>query len=154
MTINEAIELFQAGKVFKYEGKIYEIKNAKKVTNNFVLLTDKRTFNFWEIELKIFVESVEFISGEQMGEMLVEAKNPAPAPVVMSDSLKLENYWLPKSSMRAKDALDSMLDIFSNPKNISKEMIEKADALCKLSDKIVSVEKLQLDYVRFQKNKS
>lgn len=149
MTINEAIELFQPGKVFKYEKKIYEVKNTKKVTNNFVLLTDKRTFNFWEVELEMFVESIEFVDPS---EFLVETTKPVP--VVQEDSLKLENYWLPKSSMRAKDALDSMIDVFSNPENVSKEIMEKADALCKLSDKIVSVEKLQLDYVRFQRNKS
>ena len=62
----------------------------------------------------------------------------------------INKMWLPQGSAKAKDALENMLDLFADPEKIDADAIKKANALCMISDKIVSVERLQLDFVKLQ----
>lgn len=150
MTLNEAVNLFQSEKRFAFENKVYEIRNVKIVSGNLVIITDRKTFNLWEIEVKTFTDSVTFDVSEEKKtwkSSVIEAAGVSPG----IEPLDVKKYWLPQGSMKAKDALENMLDAFADPENITDEMIKKATALCMISDKIVSVEKLQLDFVKLQK---
>lgn len=150
MTVNQAIEFFKDKPSFVFEKKVYNVKHVKSVSGNLVIITDIKTFNLWEIEVKTFIDSVTFDVSEEKKDWKPSINEVADVSPRI-EPLDVKKYWLPQGSMKAKDALENMLDAFAGPENITDEMIKKANALCMISDKIVSVEKLQLDFVKLQK---
>lgn len=150
MSFHEIIEFFKDKQMFVFEKKVYNVENVKCVSGNLVLLTDKRTFNLLPSEIKPFIEQCNFDNLQ-----LVESRQLPTHPQQPRNSnylpVDVDGLLLPNSSMRAKDKLDALIDMFDDPKAITDDFMKKAAALCTITDKIVNVEKLQLDFVRLQK---
>lgn len=151
MKLKEAIELFESNTVFVFENKMFVIDCVKEQSGKLIVITNQRTFSKWESEIDAFVGKIEF-------------KEPGVVPVqnntsVIKNHERQQNFlpvdvnglMLPNSSMKAKDKLDELLAMFDDPTNITDDFMKKATALCTITDKIVSVEKLQLDFVKLQK---
>lgn len=66
------------------------------------------------------------------------------------NSIIRPDMWLPETSMKVKHKLDKMLDMFDEIDKIDDAFMKKASALCAITDRVVSVEKLEMDFVRLQ----
>lgn len=160
MKLKEAIELFSDKQQFVYKDKLYEVINVKSISGNLVIVTKSKTFNLWESELPEFINNVTFdVALPEKKEFKPTHLPLQPNAEVLKNKNDRQNYlpvdvnglMLPNSSMKAKDKLDELLALFDNPANITDDFMKKANALCTITDKIVSVEKLQLDFVKLQK---
>lgn len=147
MNVDQSFEKFAPGVKFSYKKNIYEVTNSKKVTGNLVIITSARTFNLLPSEIEDFMESVFFDVSDLEQKKVFKPTLNQPK----SNALNMENIFLPQSSAKAKDAMEKMLELFADPDKVDAETIKKANALCMISDKIVSIERLQLDYVKMQK---
>lgn len=149
MTVQQGIDLFRPGAKFVHNKELFEVKNSKTVSNMLVIITDKRTLNLYPSEIADFVNEASFdIANVPQKKEYVAENVPAT-----SDAFDIKKMWLPQGSAKAKEALENMLDLFADPEKIDADSIKKANALCMISDKIVSVERLQLDFVKLQKGK-
>lgn len=150
MKLKEAIELFESKTVFVFEKKVFVIDFVKEQSGKLIVVTNQRTFSKWESEIDAFLGEIEF-------------KEPGVVPVQNNTTIiknegqqnflpvDVNGLMLPNSSMKAKDKLDDLIAMFDDPTNITDDFMKKANALCTITDKIVSVEKLQLDFVKLQK---
>ncbi|WKW47287.1 hypothetical protein P3875_04265 [Myroides sp. JBRI-B21084] len=152
MKIKEAIELFENETMFVFEKKEFVIDYVKEVSGKLIVVTNQRTFTKWESEINDFLNEIEFKKTDgvatQHNPMVIKPqenyKNYLP--------VNIDGLMLPNSSMKAKDKLDELLAHFDDPTKITDDFMKKANALCTITDKIISVEKLQLDFVKLQKN--
>ena len=144
MKVKEAIELFENKQKFVLENKLYEIANVKSVSGNLVIVTNSKTFNLWESEISDFINNIIF----DVSAVVIKSTDKKPKNYL---PVNVNGLMLPNSSMKAKDKLDELLSMFDDPEKITDDFMKKANALCVITDKIVSVEKLQLDFVRLQK---
>lgn len=145
MNIDQAIEKFAPGVKFSQDKKFFEVKTVKKVNGNLVIITNARTFNLLPSSIDEFVNSVDFNVYEMESKM-----NYQPDFQLKNTNPFMDDIWLPQGSAKAKDAMEKMLDLFADPHKVDAETIKTANALCMISDKIVSIERLQLDYAKLQ----
>ena len=151
MKLKEAIELFESKTVFVFEKKVFVIDFVKEQSGKLIVVTNQRTFSKWESEIDAFLSEIEF---KESGVVPVQNNTS-----VFKNEGNQQNFlpvdvnglMLPNSSMKAKDKLDGLIAMFDDPTNITDDFMKKANALCTITDKIVSVEKLQLDFVKLQK---
>ena len=71
-------------KQFSYENKIILIKSWKKVNSIYVIISDKRTYNFYQSEIQKFVNSLELVR-VKLKEGVLEARQ------LQLNNLKMEN---------------------------------------------------------------
>lgn len=151
MKLKEAIELFESKTAFVFEKKVFVIDFVKEQSGKLIVCTNQRTFSKWESEIDAFLGEIEF---KESGVVPVQNNTS----VIKNDDrqqnflpVDVNGLMLPNSSMKAKDKLDELLAMFDDTANITDDFMKKANALCVITDKIVSVEKLQLDFVKLQK---
>jgi len=98
-----------------------------------VIRTNKRTFVYYESELVLFMNSIEFIVHANLQEW-----KPKEAPVVSVINTET-------NSEKVNEKLMEMFDtICQNP---TKENIDKADAMVRVSDAMVKNELVRLRFL-------
>jgi hypothetical protein len=120
------------GKKFSYKGNELLIKNTKKVSGVYVVLTDKKTLNFFESEVSFFLKEIIEI------------------PIV-----KLKTEVLIKRQMELQEKKD--LPIENENLNIRKVLVEtieklrkdksyipQANAICNVVSQMINIQKLEL----------
>jgi len=114
-------------KEFIYQGKKITIKTVKKINASFVVITDKRTFNFYEAEAHKFIQDLEII-------------NPIKPTIKMEQSVKPTEDIQVKSQEGVRQVL---LDTLAKVKN-DKSYIPQANAICNIASQLINIQKLEL----------
>lgn len=114
-------------KEFIYQGKKITIKTVKKINASFVVITDKRTFNFYEAEAHKFIQDLEII-------------NPIKPTAKMEQSAKPTEEIQVKSQEGVRQVL---LDTLAKVKN-DKSYIPQANAICNIASQLINIQKLEL----------
>lgn len=114
-------------KEFIYQGKKITIKTVKKINASFVVITDKRTFNFYEAEAHKFIQDLEII-------------NPIKPTIKMEQSVKPTEEIQVKSQEGVRQVL---LDTLAKVKN-DKAYIPQANAICNIASQLINIQKLEL----------
>lgn len=156
MKINEIAELFRSKIGFLYEKKFYKIETVKLISQNLTITTDKRTFSKFPSEIESFMNEIQFCEQGPLKPVKtsgVISEKSLDASVVSFENLDTKGLFLPQSSIKVKEMLDEMIKQFSSNDVFSPEMIKKANMMCNVADKVIAVEKLQLDYVKLQVKK-
>jgi hypothetical protein len=132
MTFQEKLDQFY-GKKFRHDGKEFKVVDVCIRENKAVIRTNKRTFVYYESELVLFMNSIEFIVHANLQEW-----KPKEAPVVSVINTQT-------NSEKVNEKLMEMFDtICQNP---TKENIDKADAMVRVSDAMVKNELIRLRFL-------
>jgi hypothetical protein len=132
MTFQEKLDQFY-GKKFRHDGKEYKVVDVCIRENKAVIRTNKRTFVYYESELVLFMNSIEFIVHANLQEW-----KPKEVPVVSVINTET-------NSEKVNTKLMEMFDtICQNP---TKENIDKADAMVRVSDAMVKNELIRLRFL-------
>lgn len=153
MKINEIAELFRSKIGFLYEKKFHKINEVKLISQKIIITTDKRTFSKFPSEIESFMNEIQFCEEGPSKPVKTSEVLPEKAhdvSVLGFESLETKGLFLPQSSIKVKEMLDEMIKQFSSNDIVSPEMIKKANMMCNVADKVIAVEKLQLDYVKLQ----
>lgn len=127
------------GKKFRYDGKEYAVVDVAIRETKAVIRTDKRTFVFFESELVLFMNSVEFIVNANQINFYSKTHD---AEVILDPPPAV------KQVSKVNEKLMEMFELISVDSN--KENIAKAETMVKLSDAMVKNELIRLKLLQIK----
>lgn len=109
------------GNKYLYQGKEITINKVKKISASFVIITNIRTFNFYESEANTFISELKqvntFKTLPQMESNTTEVKEDKLQQVIFDAIAKVKN---------------------------DKEYVQQANAICNLTSQLINIKKLEL----------
>lgn len=134
------------GKIFNYKGNNIKIKNVKVISGTYVVLTDKRTYNFFENEVGVFIS--ELMPYEDKIKQYFEKQMIPVEPMV-----NLPKHEIKPSEMEEKpkniapiqgdNLKEILLDTIAKVQ-ADKGYIGQANAICNVVTQMINVKKLEL----------
>lgn len=111
------------GNKYIYQGKEIVVNQVKKINASFVVITNKRTFNFYEAEAYKFMQEIQQVNA---------FKN---LPKMESNTEVIK---------KSEDKLQQIIfDAIAQVKN-NKEYVAQANAICNLTSQLINIKKLEL----------
>ena len=132
------------GKKFNYQNKLILIKSWKKVNSIYVVISDKKTYNFYESEIKGFVESLQLVR-IQLKQGVVEKRQIELNNKKMENSEKIEeNKATEVKDEDLKDDFDIKQTLIETIKKVKsdKGYIPQANAICNISTQLINLKKI------------
>jgi hypothetical protein len=111
------------GNKYLYQGKEIIIEKVKKINASFVVITNKRTFNFYEDEAYKFMQEIQ-----QINAFKNLPKMESNTEVITKSEDKLQQV---------------IFDAIAQVKN-NKEYVQQANAICNLTSQLINIKKLEL----------
>jgi hypothetical protein len=111
------------GNKYLYQGKEITIEKVKKINASFVIITNKRTFNFYEAEAHKFMQDIQ-----QVNAFKNLPKMESNTEVITKSEDKLQQV---------------IFDAIAQVKN-NKEYVQQANAICNLTSQLINIKKLEL----------
>lgn len=124
------------GKKFSYKDKDILIKNVKRVSGVYVVLTDHKTYNFFESEVPFFLqEIIEIPRVKIKPEALEKRKMELQQNNKISEIVRTENVNF--------DIKGVLFDTLEKVKS-DKAFIPQANAICNVVTQMINVQKLEM----------
>lgn len=127
------------GKQYRYKDKFITIKSWKKINSTYVIISDKRTYNFYENEIVVFVNSLERVL-VKLKEGVLEKRKMDRIKNVKMENLVINNEEINKEELDIKDVLFNTIKKVQNDKSY----IAQANAICNITSQLINLKKLQL----------
>lgn len=124
------------GKKFSYKGNEIVIKSIKRVYSVYVVLCDKKTYNFYESEVSVFLkEIIEIPRVNFKPETLEKRKMELQKTQKTTEVVRTENL-----------NLDIKLVLFEILEKVrsDKGYIPQANAVCNIVTQMINVQKLEM----------
>lgn len=158
MTDEEFLETFAPGVEFLYERKVYRvIKRKRLLSQNYMIVTDLRTFQKRFDELNDFLSEIDFSSVESMREQenIKQLKTKEIVEKTQNNShLAIVDQYKSSATVSAKPVLADLLTQLSNSDVVSDELVKKANAICQVTKQIIEISKIEVDVFKtIQSNK-
>lgn len=122
-------------KKFNYKDKVITITKWKRVGTTYVVFSDKQTYNFFESEIELFIES------------LIPVRVKLKQGVLEKRQLELKNMEntpdIRTVCNENTDLSEILLDTIHKVKN-NKEYIGQANAICNIVSQMINIKKLEL----------
>ena len=139
-------------KKFSYKDKIITITKWKRVGTNYVVFSDKQTYNFFESEIDLFIDNllpvrVKFKEGV-LEKRQLELKNVSIQ--VKKDELntnKMEENEKNIVPIQENDLSVILLDTIQKVQK-DKTYINQANAICNVVSQMINIKKLELQLAR------
>lgn len=109
------------GKKYNYEKQNIEITNIKKVSGNYVVLTNGRTFAFFETEIDDFFNNLK------------------PYKTMLSNKTTLI-----KQEDNEQDEIKKLLFEAINRVKDNKDYVQQANAICNITSQLINIKKIEL----------
>ena len=139
-------------KKFNYKDKIITITKWKKVGVNYVVFTDKQTYNFFENEIDLFIQNLIPVTVKLKEGVLekrqMELKNVSIQ--VKKDELnpnKMEENEKNIVAIQENDLSIILLDTIQKVQK-DKTYINQANAICNVVSQMINIKKLELQLAR------
>lgn len=116
------------GKRFFYKGMDIIINNTKKVSTTFVVITNKRTFNFFESEVQDFLD------------LLIEYEEKPKTRVTIKPEAIMEKEVVKTEHTNITNTLYETLEKVKGDKSY----IPQANAICNVVSQMINIKKLEL----------
>jgi hypothetical protein len=130
------------GKNFRYDGKEFKVADVSVVDNRAVIRTDKRSFVYYESEFEMFLNSCVFVQNKR-----AEKARIANYPVVVNE-VKPDIPEISTTVKNASKVNEKLMEMFDTIcQNPTKENIDKADAMVRVSDAMVKNELIRLRFL-------
>jgi hypothetical protein len=111
------------GNKYKYQNIEFTIQKVKKINAYFVVITNKRTFNFYEAEAYKFMQEIQQVN-------------------TFKNLPKMESNT--ELITKSEDKLQQVIfDAIAQVKN-NKEYVQQANAICNLTSQLINIKKLEL----------
>jgi hypothetical protein len=124
------------GKKFSYKNKEILIKNVKKVSGVYVVLTDYKTYNFFESEAPFFLkEIIEIPRVKVKPEVLKARKMEIQKVENTKEIVRTENINL--------DIKSVLFDVIEKVRS-DKNFVPQANAICNVVTQMINVQKLEM----------
>jgi len=124
------------GRKFSYKDKEILIKNAKRVSGVYVILTDHKTYNFFESEVPFFIkEIIEIPRVKVKPEALQIRKMELQNNQSKTEIIRTENLNF--------DIKGVLFDTLEKVKS-DKSFIPQANAICNVVTQMINVQKLEM----------
>jgi hypothetical protein len=139
------------GRKFSYKDKEILIKNTKRVSGVYVILTDKKTYNFFESEIPFFLKEIVEIPRVKLKEGVLEKRQLELKNVSIQgkkhelNTNKMENNEknivpIQEANLNVRNVLMETLDKVRNDKSY----IPQANAICNVVAQMINIQKLEL----------
>lgn len=147
--IQELKELI--GRKFSYKDKEILIKNVKRVSGVYVVLTDSKTYNFFESEVSFFLKELVEIPRVKLKEGVLEKRQLELKNVSIQEKKqelntnKMENNEkniapIQEANLNVRNVLMETLDKVRTDKSY----IPQANAICNVVAQMINIQKLEL----------
>lgn len=139
------------GRKFSYKDKEILIKNTKRVSGVYVILTDKKTYNFFESEIPFFLKEIVEIPKVKLKEGVLEKRQLELKNVSIQgkkhelNTNKMENNEknivpIQEANLNVRNVLMETLDKVRSDKSY----IPQANAICNVVAQMINIQKLEL----------
>lgn len=147
--IQELKELI--GRKFSYKDKEILIKNTKRVSGVYVVITDKKTYNFFESEVPFFLREIVEIPRVKLKDGVLEKRQLELKNVSIQEKKheleadKMENNEkniapIQEANLNVRNVLMETLDKVRTDKSY----IPQANAICNVVAQMINIQKLEL----------
>lgn len=147
--IQELKELI--GRKFSYKDKEILIKNTKRVSGVYVVITDKKTYNFFESEVPFFLREIVEIPRVKLKDGVLEKRQLELKNVSIQgkkhelNTNKMENNEknivpIQEANLNVRNVLIETLDKVRTDKSY----IPQANAICNVVAQMINIQKLEL----------
>lgn len=127
------------GKQYRYKDKFITIKSWKKINSTYVIISDKRTYNFYENEILGFVNSLQRVL-VKLKEGVLEKRKMDRIKNVKMENLIINDEEIKKEELDIKEVLFNTIKKVQNDKSY----IAQANAICNITSQLINLKKLQL----------
>ena len=117
------------GNRYNYKGNDFTIKNIKVVSGVFVVLTDKRTYNFFENEIEFFLSELKNVS--------IQVKKTEFKP--METKQEIQNVPIQEDFDLKSILIESIQKIRAD-----RSYIPQANAICNVVTQMINLKKIEL----------
>jgi hypothetical protein len=139
------------GRKFSYKDKDILIKNVKRVSGVYVVLTDSKTYNFFETEVPFFLKEIVEIPRVKLKEGVLEKRQLELKNV----SIQEKKHELNTNKMENNEKnIVPIQEANINVRNVLLETLEKvrtdksyipqANAICNVVAQMINIQKLEL----------
>lgn len=139
------------GRKFSYKDKDILIKNVKRVSGVYVVLTDNKTYNFFESEVSFFLKEIVEVPRVKLKEGVLEKRHLELKNVSIQEKKhelntnKMENNEknivpIQEANLNVRNVLLETLDKVRSDKSY----IPQANAICNVVAQMINIQKLEL----------
>lgn len=139
------------GRKFSYKDKEILIKNTKRVSGVYVVLTDNKTYNFFESEVPFFLREIVEIPRVKLKEGVLEKRQLELKNVSIQEKKhelntnKMDNNEkniapIQEANLNVRNVLMETLDKVRTDKSY----IPQANAICNVVAQMINIQKLEL----------
>lgn len=139
------------GRKFSYKDKDILIKNVKRVSGVYVVLTDNKTYNFFESEVPFFLKEIVEVPRVKLKEGVLEKRRLELKNVSIQEKKhelntnKMENNEknivpIQEANLNVRNVLLETLEKVRSDKSY----IPQANAICNVVAQMINIQKLEL----------
>ncbi len=139
------------GRKFSYKDKEILIKNTKRVSGVYVILTDKKTYNFFESEIPFFLKEIVEMPRVKLKDGVLEKRQLELKNVSIQEKKhelntnKMDNNEkniapIQEANLNVRNVLMETLDKVRTDKSY----IPQANAICNVVAQMINIQKLEL----------
>lgn len=123
------------GRKFLYKENEILIKNVKKVSGVYVVLTDNKTYNFFEKEVSFFLKEISELPRVKLKEGVLEKRQ-----------MELQNTPKPPNTLSENVPFDVKSVLIETIEKIrtDKNYIPQANAICNVVTQMINIQKLEI----------
>lgn len=132
--IQELKELI--GKRFSYKDKEILIKNAKRVSGVYVVLTDSKTYNFFESEVPFFLKEIIEIPRVKLKPEALEKRK-------MEISKKESEASNTQTYVQKFDINSVLIETIEKVRK-DRSYVQQANTICNVVTQMINIQKLEL----------
>ncbi len=123
------------GRKFLYKENEILIKNSKKVSGVYVVLTDKKTYNFFEKEIPFFLKEITELPRVKLKQGILEKRQ-----------MELQNTPKPQNTLSENNQFDVKSVLIETIEKIrtDKNYIPQANAICNVVTQMINIQKLEI----------
>lgn len=132
--IQELKELI--GKRFSYKDKEILIKNAKRVSGVYVVLTDSKTYNFFESEVPFFLKEIIEIPRVKLKPEALEKRK-------MEISKKESELSNTQTDVQTFDINSVLIETIEKVRK-DRSYVQQANTICNVVTQMINIQKLEL----------
>jgi hypothetical protein len=139
------------GRKFSYKDKEILIKNIKKVSGVYVILTDNKTYNFFESEVPFFLKEIVEVPRVKLKEGVLEKRQLELKNVsIQEKKLELNTNKMDNNEKNIVSIQEDSLNVRNvlmetlNKVRTDKSYIPQANAICNVVAQMINIQKLEL----------
>lgn len=124
------------GRKFSYKDKEILIKNTKRVSGVYVILTDKKTYNFFESEIPFFLKEIVEIPRVKLKEGILEKRK-------MEIAKKESQLSTTQTDANSYDIKSVLIETIEKVRK-DKSYVQQANTICNVVTQMINIQKLEL----------